>query len=346
MNKPRSIKQNPSAEALPNFRNLGVVLRILLLGNLMMVLYAFAQARNWNKILNAVIETAPLFTPVFLTILVALWLLQPRLSRLSFRQGVRWLNGLVVTVMVAIYLLGGDLFHPHGTDDNAFDMLRFVLLSLVTCNTLLLYFRVRARVLAVALHEARMQVLRARIRPHFLFNTLNTVLAIVRSQPKLAETALEDLADLFRVAMAEMPDLVPLAGEIVLSEQYLALEAMRLGQRLQVEWQREILPDDVLIPPFMLQPLLENAVYHGVEPDVAGGRIQIALAVKGKRFTLRVENSCPPQQPDARRGNRMALKNIRERLALLFDVEADYRVVHRDDFYRVTITLPYPMMQE
>lgn len=346
MNKPRSIKQNPSDDALPNFRNLGVVLRILLLGNALMAFYAFSHARNWGNILMMVIEVTPMFTPVILACLSILWVFQPKLSQMSYPQGVRFINAMTVSVMLGIYLLGGDLYHPHGTDDNFFDALRFLLLTLAGCNALLLYFRWRTQSLALALHEARLQVLRARIRPHFLFNTLNTVLAIVRSQPKQAETALEDMSDLFRVAMADMPDLVPLAQEIDLTKQYLELEELRLAERLQVRWQLEALPDDVLIPPFLLQPLLENAVYHGVEPNMAGGIIDIVMRQKGKTFLLKVENTCPPPAARPHNGNRMALKNIRERLDLLFDVEAHYDVVHNPDFYRVTITLPYPMLRQ
>lgn len=341
MNKPHSIKQNPISDALPNFRNLGIVLKILLLGNLLILFYALLQAHDWGNVLPMLTQISPLFTPILLSTLLMLWLIQPQLDELNYRQGVLFVNGLVVILTVLIYLIGGDLYHPQGSDSNLFDVTRYVILSLVLCNTLLIYFRLRAQVLSHALHDARLQVLRARIRPHFLFNTLNTVLAIVRTQPKQAETALEDMADLFRMAMIETPDLVPIGQEIKLAKQYLSLESLRLSHRLHIHWENNDLPDNILIPPLLLQPLLENAVYHGIEPIIEGGKIDILMQRKGKVFQIKIENSCPHQTSFAHTGNQMALKNIRERLKLLFDVEAHYEVEHTASFYRVTITLPF-----
>jgi len=204
-----------------------------------------------------------------------------------------------------------------------------------------MYFRWRSQVLSRALHEARLQVLRARIRPHFLFNTINAVLGIVRTQPRQAEAALQDMADLFRMAMSDAQDLVPLRQEIELSKQYIALEQLRMGERLRVDWQIQDMPDDAVIPPLLLQPLLENAVYHGIEPLPQGGSITVALHRSGDELRLRVENPRASNGAAPHAGNKMALQNIRERLALLFDVEARYKVESGKDFYRVEITLPY-----
>lgn len=341
MNKPRSIKQNALSDALPNFRNLGVALRILVLGNLLTAFYALILAHDWGELLPMLVQISPLFTPVLLSSLLFLWIIQPRLAQLSYRHGVLSVNAMVILLMLGIYFLGGELYRPQGNTISAFDVLRYVMLSLVVSNLLLGYFRLRVRTLSRALHDARLQVLRARIRPHFLFNTLNTVLAIVRNQPKQAETALEDMADLFRMAMTETTDLVPLTQEIALTKQYLALEQLRLSDRLHVNWHIEALPEQAQIPPLLLQPLLENAVYHGIEPLIAGGTIDIFMHQKGKEFQIKVENTCTPQLPFPHAGNKMALQNIRERLALLFDVEAQYEVEQGKDFYRVTISLPY-----
>src|SRR5665647_2602651 len=170
------------------------------------------------------------------------------------------------TRTLCIYYIGGEFYRPDASGDPYFNVLRGEFISVSMCTLLLMYFRLRAQVLSRALEDARLQVLRARIRPHFLYNTINAVLGIVRAQPKQAETALEDMADLFRMAMSDAHDLVPLGREIQLSKQYVALEQMRMGDRLRVDWQIQDVPDDVLIPPLLLQPLLENAVYHGIEP--------------------------------------------------------------------------------
>ena len=218
--------------------------------------------------------------------------------------------------------------------------MRYTLLGGLVSGILLMYFRWRSQVLSRALHEARLQVLRARIRPHFLFNTINAVLSIVRAQPRQAEAALQDMSDLFRMAMADTQDLVPLRQEIELGRQYITLEQLRMGERLQVEWQvAEV--GGALIPPLLLQPLLENAVYHGIEPLPQGGSIRVELWRSGDELRLKVENPCPARDTAPHPGNRMALQNIRERLALLFDVEARYKVDSGKNFYRVEITLPY-----
>ena len=368
MNNPRSIRQNARPDTLPNFRNLGIVLRILLISNGLAVLQAILQANAWTDVAQRMMQIATLLTPVLLTSLMVLWLAQPWLNRLPYRQGVLVAMAMVVVLTLSIYEFGSDLYSPAGNSKYYFDEARYALISVMVCGILLLYFRLRAKMLSRALHEARLQVLRARIRPHFLFNTINAVLGILRAQPKKAETALEDMADLFRMAMSDARDLVPLSREIQLSKQYIALEQLRMGERLSVDWQMQDVPDNALIPPLLLQPLLENAVYHGIEALPQGGIIKINLSRKGDVLRLTVENPCVEHTTPARgshgsgdlqgdymtqrsappaagikqrSNNKMALLNIRERLDLLFDAEARYQVESGNNFYRVEIILPY-----
>lgn len=341
MNEPRSIKQNTLPDALPNFRNLGVTLRILLISNGLALLQSLSLASAWADIPLRMMQIAALLTPILLTSLLLLWAAQPQLARLPYLQGVLAINVMAAGLTLAIYYFGGELYRPLGSADHYFDAARYALLSVMVCGILLMYFRWRSQVLSRALHEARLQVLRARIRPHFLFNTINAVLSIVRAQPRQAETALEDMSDLFRMAMAEAQDLVPLRQEIELSKRYIALEQLRMGERLRVDWQILDMPNDALIPPLLLQPLLENAVYHGIESLPHGGSINIVLRHSGGELQFKVENPCAARDTMPHDGNKMALQNIRERLALLFDVEARYHVESGNDFYRVEITLPY-----
>jgi two-component system sensor histidine kinase AlgZ len=336
----RSIKQNRHADVLPNFRNLGVILRILVISNGLALVMALLLASRWADVPTNVMQIAMLLAPVVLLSLLSLWLLQPWLSRRDYWQGAIVITLVVAVLTLAVYYYGRALFLVAEDSNFYFESVRYVLLSLLVCAILLLYFRVRTRVLSQALLDARLQVLRARIRPHFLFNTLNAVLGIVRTQPKQAEAALEDMADLFRVAMAEVQDLVPLLQEIKLCRQYLALEQLRMGERLQVNWQIQNVADDTQIPPLLLQPLLENAVYHGIEPLPQGGCINITLLGSEKRMQIGVENP-RPQREEVHQGNKIALSNIRERLALLFDAEAHYEVEGGKDFYRVNIAFPY-----
>jgi two-component system sensor histidine kinase AlgZ len=216
---------------------------------------------------------------------------------------------------------------------------RAALLAAVAAGALLAYFRLRADALSPAVAEARLAALTARIRPHFLFNSLNAVLSLIRAEPRRAERALEELADLFRALMREHRDLVPLADEIALCRQYLDLEKLRLGERLQVEWIIDDLPGELRVPPLLLQPLLENAVYHGVEPASAPATIRICFARRGNQLTMELRNPLCPGA-GAGSGNRMALANIRERLALHYDLEARLDAREEAGHYVVNMVLP------
>jgi two-component system sensor histidine kinase AlgZ len=182
--------------------------------------------------------------------------------------------------------------------------------------------------------------LQARIRPHFLYNSINAVLGLIRSDPKRAERTLEDLADLFRVLMADNRTLAPISAEIELVRRYLAIEEIRLGERLRVDWRIGEMPPDALVPPMLLQPLVENAVYHGIEPSSEPGEIVIDVARKGPELLMRLTNPMPAASRQTH-GNKMALANIRERLQLHYDAEASMQSEVLDGHYCVTIRLPY-----
>lgn len=339
MLKSQSINQNPPPDALPNFRSLGATLRIVMLVNGIVLLVAMSQALAWQDMVNRFIDSSSFVQPVLLTSLLLLYTLNDVLARLVSWRGIAAVISVVTVTTLAIAYWGSDLFMP-ATVNVSFYLWRNVLLSNAFTLILIAYFKLRTISLSTALHDARMQALQARIRPHFLFNSINAVLSIVRAEPKRAETALEDMADLFRMAMAETQDMVPLRREIELSRQYLALEKLRLGDRLVANWQIDDALSDAMVPPLMLQPLLENAVYHGIEPLEEGGMIEIKLQHIGNALHLEVRNPCRGQCA-SHNGNKMALANIRERLALKFDVEAKYSVDSGSDYYRVQIQLPY-----
>ena len=197
-----------------------------------------------------------------------------------------------------------------------------------------------ARALSPAITEARLQALQARIRPHFLFNSLNAVLSLVRSDPRRAEHALENMADLFRALMGNASQLAPLEDEIALTRAYLELEQLRLGDRLQVVWHIHKMPADALIPPLVVQPLVENAVYHGIEPLAGGGEISLNIYRSADKVHIVVRN---PIAADVGRhkGNRIALANIRERLLLHFDLDAQLKLEPLGAVYQVHIVIPY-----
>ena len=182
--------------------------------------------------------------------------------------------------------------------------------------------------------------MQARIRPHFFFNSLNAVLSLMRAEPRRAETALEDLSELFRVLMADNRNLIPLEKEIEICKQYLGIESLRLGERLNVTWQIDDLSENVLVPPLILQPLLENAVYHGIEPSSQPGTITIDIHKKSESLEIVLSNPFI-EQARQQSGNKMALANIKERLQLHFDAEARLVTRSEDGSFEVRIVLPY-----
>jgi len=318
---------------------MGVILRIVLSVNVAVVLAALAESGSWQDIAQHMIDVSGLLQPVLLSNLLLLFAVDPLLARLDYWKGAAAVLMLSAGVTQAIYHLGGELYAPR-IESSLYYEWRNIALSASVAALLLAYFRLRARSLSPALQASRLQALHARIRPHFLFNSINAVLGIVRADPKRAETALEDMSDLFRMAMAHSGEMVPARHEVALAQQYLALEQLRLGDRLKVNWHLEALPEDALLPPLILQPLLENAVYHGIEPLTGGGLIDVRMYRSGNEIHLEMYN--PRQEQGSHHvGNKMALTNIRERLALQFDIEASYTVESGNDFYRIHIMLPY-----
>ncbi|MCX7626892.1 MAG: histidine kinase [Methylophilaceae bacterium] len=332
-----SIKQNPPAlpVALPDFRNLGFCLRTLVFANLMGLAAALVRTSSLPGLWQEVLSIASVLQPLVLASLLVLYACNPLLGSLPYRQGVAAVLVLETGITALLWMFNRYLFGA----ENVAGLGHWCLLSLMASGSLLVYFNLRSRALSPALTEARLQALQARIRPHFLFNSLNAVLALIRDDPRRAETALEDMADLFRVLMADNRQLVPLDDELALCRKYLDLEKLRLGHRLRVVWDTTHQPEGVMIPPLVLQPLLENAVYYGIEPSEAGGEILIKIGTWGDQARITLTNPyCEGAAHHA--SNHMAIDNIRERLALHFDYEASLSSKIENGQYRVDILLP------
>lgn len=321
---------------LPNLRNLGVALRILVITNALLALTAMILSSNAAEFLTLVTNISAIAQPMLLLSLLLLYASYPLLKKLRYWHGI---IAIFIIVLFACYSLHWLLTQAL-IFDNLPSIKRTIFYAFILCSIILYYFNLQERAYSPAIDEARLQALQARIRPHFLFNCINAVLSLIRSQPKRAETALEDMADLFRVLMADNRDLVPLAQEIALCRQYLALEKLRLEERLIIEWKVDDMPPDALIPPLLLQPLIENAVYHGIEPLATGGKITIQIYTKRNEVHLVLSN--PYSIKNTKHiGNQMALKNIKERLTLHFDLEASLKSSLSNGEYQVHIILPH-----
>lgn len=310
------------------------MLRAMLGINLLAALAALILAPDLGTWVGRYIELAAVVQPLLLISLGLLSLLRDLLWRLPLRLGQACVLGLVGGIAAALYLFAGSL----GLDDGV-SAWRAIILAMAATTLLLIYFDLRSRAMSPVLSEARLAALNARIRPHFLFNSLNAVLSLIRARPQQAEAALESLSDLFRAAMRDPGELVSLADEIALAKQYLELETLRLGERLTVNWKIGAISLDLPIPPLMLQPLLENAVYHGIEPAPNGGTVGVAIEQRGQELRISVVNPTVGQAHHAA-GNQIAVANIRERLALYYDLEARLEIETDENSYEVRIILP------
>jgi two-component system sensor histidine kinase AlgZ len=281
-----------------------------------------------------------------------LCLMGPRLKRLRIAQGsaavLALITGLVALVSSCTFLLGrsaaidgagAGLLFP--ADPWAF-LLRNVVIGFVVTALALRYFYVthewRRNIEMRA--TARVHALQARIRPHFLFNSMNTIASLTRSNPILAEQAVQDLADLFRANLSDQRDTITLQEECEVARTYQRIEQLRLGDRLSVDWKIDSLPRNALVPGLMLQPLLENAIYHGIEPHPQGGTVTITGDFAGGLITIVVRNPVGDQQNE-REGNRLALANIRERLDLMYGGHGLVKAGRFDAEYIVTLRFPH-----
>ncbi len=333
-----SINQNkPYPVALPDFCNLGVLLRILIIVNLLGLGAALVRVQGMAQLFSELQQVSLLIQPTLLLSLVALCALKKPLLRLRYETGAL----LVVLIsLLVVSLVHGFIMSRLFVFETASRLDKHWILTAAVTLILLGYFNMRARILSPAIGEARLQALQARIRPHFLFNSINAVMSLVRSEPQRAERALQDLADLFRVLMQENRELVRLEDEVNLCWQYLELESLRLGERLQIAWHIDKMPKDAMVPPLILQPILENAVYHGIEPASTPGEISVNIFHSRDQVQLVIKNPYL-REGSHHAGNKMAMQNIRERLSLHFDAEARLKCEVQGAHYQVHITLPY-----
>lgn len=267
------------------------------------------------------------------------------LRRLSTRDA--WLTAWLIVFLSSVafsYIIGVVAtvlgFGP-GQEGLPVFMLKSVLavsfVSVALFRYLFIHSQWEARVVSES--EARVQALQARIRPHFLFNSLNTIASLIHDHPRSAERATEDLADLFRGGMKRADQLISLEEELSLARKYLDMERRRLGERLQVDWDIEGLPASASVLPMILQPLLENAVNHGIQPLPRGGELKVFGRLEGDNIVITIAN--PLADGPAEGGAGMALRNIRSRLELALDERASLITNQDDERFYAVLTLPH-----
>lgn len=318
------------------------VLFMVILTELMVMVYVLISSSlprfDWD-----LLATCSLFVQ-WVVLLSAAGLCQFRsiFSRLDLQwatTGSLMLVGLITLfsslVMVKLYpQLVGGIHTP-------WLLLRNTLVALVLAGIVLRYFYLQQQLQLREKMElqARLDSLRARIRPHFLFNTMNSIASLISTRPEAAEQAVEDLSELFRSSLQTSHRSTTVTDELRLCELYLGIEALRLGDRLRVNWQVEDGLNNELMPSLILQPLLENAVYHGISRLPKGGVIGVVVGRSGDQIRISVDNPIPdrPVQAD---GLHMAMTNIEERLMGLYGPRASLEVRQQDGNYRVDLSYP------
>ncbi|APW38831.1 sensor histidine kinase [Rhodoferax koreense] len=314
----------------------GVILRAVLFVETAVGVGAMFGSANFLEWLTRLSLLTGGALPATLTWLIAACSLKRPLARLP--RGWQHLAGVAIGALAGLYGCGMlALINFTGFAEPAPWLASAaagaLLAALVVAGLLL-----RARAQAPAATTARLEELQARIQPHFLFNTLNSAIALVRAEPAKAEALLEDLSDLFRHALVDRGEAVTLAQEVQLAERYLSIEQVRFGDRLHVTWALDPAADQARLPPLLLQPLVENAVKHGVEPSAAGAELRISTERRGGIVVIKVANTVPagPGAP----GHGLAQDNVRDRLNLLHDVQGRFQAQFKDGVYQVRIEVP------
>jgi two-component system sensor histidine kinase AlgZ len=331
--------RRPGPDSAFDVCHVGVVLRALLYVHGVMAIGMVFDASSFAVWLGLTAAGSSVALPGVLIWLLALCALKRPLA--AAPVPLQWLAAIVfgaVAASLTSTLVSARLVDASGAGLAALSGLGPALAGAAIAATMFEWLRLRAKATVPAETTARLAELQSRIRPHFLFNTLNTALTLVRLDPPRAEGVLEDLAELFRVAIGDAAESVSLAEEVELAQRYLDIEQIRFGSRLHVSWELDPVAGTARVPPLLLQPLVENAVRHGVEPSAEGGVIRIRTKVKVGRAVLSIANSVPKEA--SRPGSGMALKNVRERLRLMHDVAAQFETRQEADVFRVQIVVP------
>ena len=342
-------KKEPSATGgalVPNLCDARAVLVVVVVAQLMAIVLTLT-ATYYERFSFERLGTTSLFMQwIALTSAALLCALRISLNRLPTAWAAAGVVALVVfntlacSTVAALLPLWVDPLQGRGPWHT--DIAVNVTIAAIIASVVMRYFYVQEQLRRKeqAALEARIQALQSRIRPHFLFNSMNIIASLITVDPEAAEQAVEDLSRLFRASLSEGPARVPLDQELDLCRRYARIEGLRMGNRLRVHWDLRVTPGRWSIPLLTLQPLLENAIYHGIQPRAEGGDVWVRIVEDGDMLELSVVNPLPEMPAARERGNRMALENIRHRLAALHGDRARVDAVSNNNEYRVTLRYP------
>ncbi|NNE64306.1 MAG: histidine kinase [Gammaproteobacteria bacterium] len=336
---------------LPDFCNTEVFLRALLVIQLIAITFALISYRQGSFYVHiALISVFMLWVGICVSaVLCAVkrwgWM-KTSTSTTIYVFLVTTLVTLTVTFFAHYLTSALSMFEQN--QELFYLLLRNTSISIILVGLALRYFYLEfeAKLVLEIQARARLQALQARIRPHFLFNSMNTIASLTHDEPDLAEQSIENLSDLFRASLAAEAS-VSLEQELTLTRSYIELESLRLGDRLKIDWQIPSPLPKLNLPALTLQPLVENAIYHGIEPIYQGGTIQIRIAYLDGLIELSIVNPVLEDRSlQHRKGNQMAVDNIRERLHLTFGSTATLKLSEIDELFTVTLLLPFIREEE
>lgn len=335
-------QQNPASGLIPNLCSGYALLLLILAAELLAVLLAVAHSGLRDLHWADLGLVSSLVQWVVLSSAAILCYLQPYLIRLGSVMAGVLSYGIVLLVTALCSAAGQWLLRDLGKDTiDGWQVASHLVIAAVLAGIVLryLYLQQQLQKQQQAELQARIQALQSRIEPHFLFNSMNSIASLIAVDPKLAERQVEDLSDLMRASLAEAA-LIPAGRELQLCRSYLQIQQARLGERLRLQWQVQSLPEGVHLPNLLLQPLVENAIKYGVEPAAEGGQIRVNAQVAGDKLKLVVSNTAPDTavaEPEA--GNRMALDNIRHRLAAHYGDKASLKLEKQGVDFVATIVI-------
>ena len=333
---------------MPDFCAGPVVLNVIVIAEMFAFMTALITRRISVNLLQDLLLISLFVQWVALASVAALCLARHYLNRLPKTRAVAMAYALLLLVTLLVSEAAVWVLYALGWIDSPrpewyayFQIQNFtvsVLVNALALRYLLAKHELRQRTLSEA--RARLQALQSRIRPHFVFNSLNIIASLARNEPARAEAAIEDMADLFRMMLSEDEQLVPIKKEIDVAKKYVALETLRLDQRLHVEWDIGTFPRKAAMPVLTLQPLLENAVRHGIEALPAGGTIDVKLWEEGGNIHIRIENPYPAKSRIRGESPARSLDNIRQRLQSHYGEAAQLEAGSDGDRFRVTAVIP------
>lgn len=351
---PLSAPQAPEAqktEFLPNFCSGEVVFNVVVVAEMLAIVINLIVPRNFLSptVLQDLLLISIFIQWVALAGTAALCYTRKYLNRLPKLRalGAAYLLLLLITFVVSectIWLLWalGRLSSARPAWYADFHILNLTISAIIN-GLLLRLFLAKHELTQRTLSEARakLEALQSRIRPHFVFNSMNIIASLTRSAPEKAEAAIEDMADLFRMMLSQDEMLVPVKNEIDVAKKYLALEALRLDNRLAVNWDIGKFPRKAVMPVLTLQPLLENAIRHGIEELPAGGTVDARLWEENDRIFIRVTNPLPrTRSKQAKSTPGQSLENIRQRFKSHYGEQATLASAEENGLFTVTVVLP------